>query len=489
MKKIAVLAVLVAACLTPVFAAGYDIQEIKVNQDLDVYCTPQNEPSIALDPTDPERIMVVSHHPTIVGLQSLGAYYSPDGGKRWEQAVFLAENFDSKDVLFNLAADPSVTSDHEGNFYIGILGRRDQIGEGSTTDGWPEASGIYVARVSKKAAGLPLFSGASLPGAENEIVTTDIRFVAVSRTDSLTLADDKPLIAADPYSASTFRGNVYAVWTQFLRDPTALTKWESRLMISVSRDGAKTFSAPKMLAKSGSGFWPHAAFPAVGPSGELYIFWFAFEEDPRDEITPFTGSIWLSKSSDGGKSFAPARLIRRFTSPPRRIGPTNIKINGYPSASVSPADGKTVALAWTEYGSGDADVYLALSRDGGFTWTLPLRVNDDALTNRVDQFFPTVGIDGTGTIWIAWIDRRVSRGAYYDLYAAEAQIGPATELKFSPNFKVTAFPSTLGDFCHSDRFIGDYIGSAASGSTFIPVWADGRRKQLDIFIAKIEKTP
>jgi len=489
MKPTAVLAAVLAVLLTPVFAADYVIREIRVNQDPDVYCTPQNEPSVAIDPYEPERIMVVAHHPTIVGLQSLGAYYTPDGGKSWEQAVFLAENFDSNGIWLNLAADPSVASDQEGNFYIGILGRRDQVGEGSATSGWPEASGVYVARIAKKAGGKPLFSGFSLPGAENEIQPRDIKFVAVSRTDSFALADDKPLVAADGYSASAFRGNVYVAWTQFIRDQASPTKWESRLMTSVSRDGAKTFSEPKILAKSRPGFWPHAAFPAVGPAGELYIFWFAFEEELLDEVTPFTGSIWLSESSDGGKVFAPPRLIRRFTSPPRRIGPTNIKINGYPAAAVAAEDGKTIALAWTEYGSGDADVYLAVSRDGGFNWTLPLRVNDDALANRVDQFFPTVSIDATGVIWVAWIDRRVASGAYYDLYAAYVEIDSDGALRFSPNFRVTAWPSKLGNFCHSNRFIGDYIDSVAAGSTFIPVWADGRRGQLDIFIARIQKTP
>lgn len=470
------------------------VQEIKVNQDPDVYCTPQSETFIAADPTDPQRILVAAHHPTIFGLQSLGLYFSADGGQTWEGAVVLAESLDPQRPILNWAADPSVASDHEGNFYVGILGLSGSIAndKSSPISIRRGVSGVYVARLPKKQKGKPFFKvGDVMPGAEQEVQPKGIRFTAVSRAGPGQTVDDKVLIAADRYIASRFKGRVYVVWTRFEKKASS-AGYRNRILFSYSADSGATFSEPKTVVAGTDKEWPHAAFPVVAANGDFYVFWFTFDEIPKDENTPFAGSIYFTKSRDGGLTFGQPRLIRKLVSPPRRLAPTGIKVNGYPYAASSPTDSQFLAVAWSEYATGDADVYLAVTTNGGLTWSSPVRINTDPASNKKDQFFPTVAIDETGTVWAAWIDRRLYENGYYDVFGVYGEVireegEEEGTLRLAENFRITSASSLLGNFCHSSRFIGDYNGAVAVGRTFMPVWADGRRNQLDVFMAKITR--
>ena len=46
-----------------------------------------------------------------------------------------------------------------------------------------------------------------------------------------------------------------------------------------------------------------------------------------------------------------------------------------------------IYVVWPDSRNGDPDILLIWSGDGGTTWSAPVRVNDDAVGNKADQFF------------------------------------------------------------------------------------------------------
>src|SRR5438552_242866 len=74
------------------------------------------------------------------------------------------------------------------------------------------------------------------------------------------------------------------------------------------------------------------------------------------------------------------------------------------------------------------------SRDGGSTWTAPLRIND---VSNGQHFFPTICSSG-GIISVAWYDSRQNVGTTMnslDVYFSESLDGGVS---FLPNIRVTA---------------------------------------------------
>ena len=61
---------------------------------------------------------------------------------------------------------------------------------------------------------------------------------------------------------------------------------------------------------------------------------------------------------------------------------------------------------------GYANVFVTKSRDGGSSWSAPVRVNDDPVATAsgrgTDHFQPGVAVDNTGAVGVCWYDRRHS---------------------------------------------------------------------------------
>jgi hypothetical protein len=202
---------------------------------------------------------------------------------------------------------------------------------------------------------------------------------------------------------------------------------------AVSSDRGKTFSKPFVI----SGGAVHAA--AAGP-GELQVVWIddkkslnyckvdaagkkvgkvvpitgfacdtcppglavdaagnptvAWRESPKDPKA--TRQIFLSRSGDGGKSFAPSTQLNSLDS-----GLTECPHE--PPAAAFSADGKTFAAAWMDRRDvdRDADVYWVFGPPG------KLSQDTDCLDDRrYQQRRPALAVDADGVVWCAWEDSR-----------------------------------------------------------------------------------
>jgi hypothetical protein len=178
------------------------------------------------------------------------------------------------------------------------------------------------------------------------------------------------------------------------------------------------------------------------------------------------------RSKDGGMTYeAPRDLLANMGTFCFSCSPRQHPIVG---AAADPT-GKFVAITWTSRmtgGQSDDDVWLMYSKDGGDTWTKPIRVNDNMTASR--QFESWVAVDTYGRVHVAWTDFRDS-GQNETFYARSAD----PEKGFEPNIQVTDEHGS-----GNTDFLGDYKGIVVQGSDVLVVWQDTRRDSGDIFFSR-----
>jgi hypothetical protein len=137
--------------------------------------------------------------------------------------------------------------------------------------------------------------------------------------------------------------------------------------------------------------------------------------------------------------------------------------------------GKIVAITWTSRmtpGEGDDDVWILYSKDGGDTWSDPIRVNDNTTKSR--QFESWVAVDAQGWVHVAWTDFR-DGGANETWYARSEDPTKG----FEPNIQVTDDHGS-----GSTDFLGDYKGIAVQDGNVLVVWQDTRDDSGDIYFSR-----
>jgi hypothetical protein len=306
---------------------------------------------------------------------------------------------------------------------------------------------------------------------------------------------DKEWITVDNFSGPG-QGNVYLVTRNFGAG--------NGIFFFRSIDGGNTFSPNGgTLIASGSPVNVQGAFVTVGPDHAVYVFF--FDENSQPE------RIRMRKSADQGLTFGPVVDVATLGTGPgfngdlgltgRRDGTATFagfRSNAFPQAVVNPVSGN-IYVTYTDNPAGvdKADILFRQSTDGGFTWSAPVRVNDDATTN--DQWFPAVAVTPDGArLGVFWYDRRLdSANNFIDRFGVTGDINNNT-VTFGPNFRITdeSFPPEFGrDPLIVSTYMGDYDQAVADNSFFYVVWGDNRLqnpnfpariRQADVRFAKIE---
>ena len=377
-----------------------------------------NEPSIAVNPKNPQQLVVAWQVNASVA-------YSNDGGQTWTVADGTAPR------EYRVSGDVSVTYDSSGHALLCYIAF-DRLG---TSQYWAHGAtrnGIFVRR--------------SLDGG----ATWEANAATVIAHDSVPGIpfEDKPYIVADTVSAHP--GNLYIGWTQF-------TLTTSELLFSRSTNGGLTWSAPlKLNSVSGLPRDDNGALEgfdaAIGPDGEIYAIW-----DSRE-------GVMMSTSSNGGQSFTKDRRI--IAAGPGYFGITGVsRSNGFPQIGIDPRGGKKggkIYVSWSDYTNGDVDVFVSSSSDHGKSWSAPVRVNNDPIHNGSDQFFQWMAVDPTsGAVNVVFYDRRRNNDETTVTLARSSDEGKTFS---NYSWDAEAF-SADGDF------LGDYIGIAAYGNKVYGAWA------------------
>ncbi|MDZ7343472.1 MAG: glycoside hydrolase, partial [candidate division KSB1 bacterium] len=342
---------------------------------------PQNETSIVVSPADPlNSVGVWNDYQQTVGNNiknvHAGYGYSINGGASWQRGLITSP--------YQSQFDPSVTSDKNGNFYYCFAAQ--------DTGGWFDLpGGIFVAKANAASKG----------------ATWGTPVVVVEHpTYPSPHFEDKPYVSVD-ITNSSYTGNIYVVWTRF----AAVQLDTSRILFTKSINGGTSFS--QSFIELDLEYWKHPEFgpfdyvlgamPAVGPNGEIYVAWTKFDPDRPDDVTK--NFIRFKKSTNGGSSFGSLVNVAGIKAVRKIKG--NLEAPSFPSMAVDRNNGYIYIVWSAKSNSGDLDIYLSKSTNGGTSWSAsPIRVNQDPSGNGKDQFLPWISVDPTGRISVIYYDQR-----------------------------------------------------------------------------------
>ena len=132
--------------------------------------------------------------------------------------------------------------------------------------------------------------------------------------------------------------------------------------------------------------------------------------------------------------------------------------------------------------SDPADVMFIRSNDGGETWTVPTRINDDPLDIPNFQWFGTMSVAPNGRIDAVWLDTREYPGTYLSsLYYANSFDGGDN---WSVNIRLSdAFDPWLG--WPNQNKMGDYFHMVSDNDGAHLAWAGTFNGEQDVYYGRI----
>jgi len=429
----------------------------------------ESEQAIAVNPTNPNNIVIVTNvdHPAA----GMFAGVSFDGGTTWATRL-IGHN----DNLGAACCDPSLSFDQFGNLFLTYLYNVGNfVPIALSTDGGLNFN--LIANIEKPPKNV---GEQKLP-------------MSFERRGLFRFVDQPTIVAGEGEVWVVFNGGGPIVATG--APVTGLGQVGSFITPEVV-DGTNNCTygdvaiGPKgqvmqvcTLTESGQG------------GGKIYV-----NVDP-DGLGPAgfgEHSVFVVDTHVGGFDFIPAQQDRSIDAEPglawdRTGGPHNGRVY-------------LVYTLEVKNNSNNMDIFVRHSDDDGQTWSAPIRVNDDNTKNS--QFLPKISLDPTtGNIAVVWYDCRndLGQGGPGDtdgipnddaqFWGTFSTDGGET---FTANIQISAGTSNSHNAQNGIDY-GDYSGLSFYGGIAHPAWSDnsnstgnnpdGTLHQLDIYTASVPVPP
>jgi hypothetical protein len=377
---------------------------VRVNQD----CTfrRQAEEGITVNPINPQNL-IAGQNDSRIGFNHCGIDYSFNSGRTWGDQLppfwqRLNTNPAGHTVMggpaafrtYDAASDPAVAFDSQGRAFFSCV----------VFDVADLANGILVAS-SPAGAGGSFF---------NNVPSTGSAYVVVEDNNPAIL-HDKEFITADSNASSPFRDNVYVTWTvfNFSCGTTGDQFCSNNIYFSRSTDHAVTWSKPTVISGVapglcffGNAFDPkepanacdfnQGSDPIVRPNGDLVVVFNngnTAANNPNAQqlavVSKDGGSTWSTPVKVGNDVTVGTPLCDFGRGPEQCIPGAFIRTNDFPRIAVNRGNGDLFAT-WQDYRTGEVDIHLSSSTNGGKTWTEAKQpVNPD--TGK-DHYFAAVAV-------------------------------------------------------------------------------------------------
>ncbi|MCB9288684.1 MAG: hypothetical protein H6560_15350 [Lewinellaceae bacterium] len=433
---------------------------------------PESEVHAAINPRDTNNIIIagmVLDAESLLGTLSFPIYYTKDFGQSWGLSEFDGVSDLGPFSLILGGGDPVLAFDTDGtaylswltftinaNFTIGI-----QLHWAISTDG-----------------------GESWQRQESYIDAGDVASLDSPNSRFV----DKEWLATD-LSSSLHRNNLYAAYVEINLSDTTYNILVKTKPADSNEFGEAVDVTPEEIAFS------QFSSIDVDRQGNVHVL---FAGATAQDVAL---GIYHCVSEDGGASFSdPVRIssLHLPCFPPGAGGDCDLV--GIDSARVYPCphlrvdksggefDGNLYAV-WTSDGfetelTSGVDIYYSYSKDGGMNWSGPMVLNNDGLPDS-EQFFPSLAVNGKGTLAVSWYDRREDPNnlmtKYYMTYSTDG--GVTFEDDYPVSTEAADF-SMIGA-ANANFGIGEYTQILATNGYAIPVWADGRTNDgnIDLYIA------
>jgi hypothetical protein len=405
-------------------ASGGAAQAPPPNVDISQRRGNDAEEAIAVNPTNPQNIVVVWDQGRASAIPSAGMFagVSFDGGRTWTRRLI-----GNNDDLGDACCDPSLAFDAYGNVFLSYTyNSEDTLPVALSTDG-----------------GVSFHLIANLSG---------IRSV------------DQPTITAD-------HGEVWVVAN--IGGP--IGAFGARV---TGRGKVGPFSKAEVASGTNNCSYGDVA---IGPTGEVMQACTLQTRQGTGKILvnvdhdglgpkPFGNAILAADSHIGGLHFLAASPERSIDAEPGLAW----------NSTRGPHRGRVyLVYAYEQPGANDnMDIQLRYSDDEGSTWSAPVRVNDDKTSTS--QFLPKLSLDPrSGKLAIVWYDARGDTGTGgtgdtdhkanddAQLWGAFSNDGQ----RFTPNVRISA--GTSNSHVSGNRLdYGDYTGLAFYSGIVHPAWAD-----------------
>lgn len=404
---------------------GYVSYQINVDgAGLNIVGDAANEPSLTIDPTNPNRMAVGWRQFNSVNsnFRQGGYAYSLDAGIHWTFPGVLQNNvFRSDPVLDTTASGVFHYNSLQQTFYT------DEYRSLNQGQSWTQLG--------------PATGG-------------DKNWITIDKT------------------ASSGAGFIYQAWS------TAGNNYDGR-QFSRSTDGGTTWMDPIYLPNS-----PVWGTMDIGSNGELYLVGtdggmpslrFLRSSDAKNSaVTPtFDRSVFVDMTGDlsYGAYVNPGGLSGQAWLATDR-GPSQHQGNIYILASVDVSLGDQNRI----------DVMFRRSTDGGQTWQSAIRVNDDgSFTNRY-HWFGTLSVAPNGRVDVCWLDTRHDATSNTSrLYYTYSTDGGQT---FKPNIAISqSFNSRIG--WPQQNKIGDYMAMLSDNDGANIVYPATFNGEQDIYFVRV----
>ena len=400
--------------------------------------TTQSELSIDIHPTNPNVLFAGSNGTSwpVSGVYGTGVYWSTNAGSTWTGNDNPSPYFGTGN-----SGDPAAVIGQNGNFYMGYI--RDAGGQGvsvSTNNGSNWSS--YIAGTD--------------PSGSSDLL-------------------DKNHLWVDKKSGSPYANRVYDAWTHFVTGNAS----ENQVVINYSSNNGVNWSSFVDLSTSlAPGSHAQGVNINTGPNGEVYATFAVY--DNWGVGTYGEDAIGFAKSTDGGVTWTKARIYSAANFGIRgNLKTTSIRVSSFPSMTVDRSGGSRngyIYICWPQKGvspaGSDPDIVMIRSTNGGTSWSAPVRVNNDAINNGKDQYYPWCAVDqNTGQLHVVFYDNRNTTSDSSGVFMATSVDGGLTFDNYQvsdANFK----PKPISGL--ASGYQGDYIGITAANGKAYPFWSDDR---------------
>ena len=167
-----------------------------------------------------------------------------------------------------------------------------------------------------------------------------------------------------------------AVGEDYLRDQ----------VVRRSDDGGRTFGQPVYISEDGwtSQLCPHSGVSIDTDSKDpIHAIWWTGGRSDEE------AGIYTTYSEDGGKSFAPRRLMAKTTPAPVL------------HAQLTVDEDDTIWATWEQVTEGRSQIYLAHGKAASGEWSEYHQLSD----GKGNAVFPVIAVQGN-TVYVAWTERR-----------------------------------------------------------------------------------